>query len=105
MTDELARTRVLPPRVQDGPRWRVDWARVVANLQALGLSLQAIADWVGISRQTLSAYVMEDAPSEPQHVVGELILRLWFDVTGYSRADVPMRRRPLSVSEILRAHQ
>ena len=43
---------------------RVDWARVVVNLRAAGLSVQNIADEVGISRSSLQDYC-DDRNIEP----------------------------------------
>jgi hypothetical protein len=104
MTEAPARAR-FPEPTPDANRWRTDWARLIENLQKTGLSQQYIADWVGIGKSTLQSYMVEDCRSEPQHWVGEQILLLWCQVTGYRREDAPRWRRPLSVSEILKAHQ
>lgn len=94
----------LPPRDDNAERFRMDWARIIENLQRCGLSLQEIADWVGIGKSTLAAYIPDDCRSEPQHWSGERIITLWVHCTGLTREDAPRWRRPLSVSEILKAH-
>lgn len=82
---------------------RIDWARILVNLQATGLSLQQIADDIDCGRTTLLGYMNEDAPSEPQYWVGHSLLALWCVKCGTNLADVPIKRVQLSVSAMLKA--
>lgn len=84
-------------------RWGVDWVRVIANLQAQGMSLQGIADAAMVSKSQVIAYGSEDMRQRPEHSAGERLIALWCQVLGYRRDDLPMHRRGLSVSEVLKA--
>lgn len=81
----------------------VDWVRVIANLQASGLSLQGIADAALVSKSGVIAYGSEEMRQRPEHSTGERLIALWCQRLGYERGDLPMWRRGLSVSEILKA--
>lgn len=85
------------------PRWSVDWVRLVDNLRATGMSLQEIADAAMVSKPSVIAYGSEELRQRPEHSTGERLIALWCERLGYARADLPMHRHPLSVSEILRA--
>ncbi|HEU6456444.1 MAG TPA: hypothetical protein VN201_13375 [Roseateles sp.] len=84
-------------------RWGVDWVRVIANLQAQGLSRGAIAERCFVAKGSIDAYASEDMRQRPEHSTGERLIALWCEVLSYSRADVPMYRRGLSVSELMRS--
>lgn len=84
-------------------RWGVDWVRVISNLQAQGFSLQGIADAALVSKSQVIAYGSEEMRQRPEHSTGERLIALWCQVLGYRRDDLPMHRRGLSVSEILKA--
>lgn len=85
------------------PRWGVDWVRVIANLQAVGMSLQNIADAAVVSKSQVIAYASEDMRQRPEHSTGERLIAVWCQRLGYERAALPMHRRGMSVSEILKA--
>lgn len=85
------------------PRWSVDWVRLVGNLRTSGMSLQQIATRVGVAKASIDAYGSEAIRQRPEHSTGERLVELWCERLGYTRADLPMHRRPLSVSQILRA--
>lgn len=84
-------------------RWGVDWVRVIANLQTAGMSLQAIADAALVSKSGVIAYGSEEMRQRPEHSTGERLIALWCERLGYTRDALPMYRRGLSVSEILKA--
>lgn len=84
---------------------RIDWARIIENLQKVGMSRTAIADEVGSTRSSLITYADEDQPSEPPYYVGHCLVALWAVRTGCQLSDVPTRMVQLSVSRILRAHR
>lgn len=84
-------------------RWGVDWVRVIANLQTAGLSLQGIADAATCSKSQVIAYGSEEMRQRPEHSTGERLIALWCQRLGYEREALPMHRRGLSVSELLRS--
>lgn len=84
-------------------RLGVDWVRVIANLQASGMSLQAIADAAMVSKPSVIAYGSEDMRQRPEHSTGERLIAIWCEKLGYKRDALPMWRRGMSVSEILKA--
>lgn len=85
------------------PRWGVDWVRVIANLQASGLSLQGIADAASASKSQVIAYGSDEMRQQPSHSTGERLIEVWCQTLGYKRDALPMYRRGMSVSEILKA--
>lgn len=87
------------------PRWSVDWVRLVGNLRAAGMSLQEIADAALMTKTSVIAYGSEVLRQRPEHSAGERLIAVWCERLGYTRADLPMHRHPLSVSKILRASQ
>lgn len=84
-------------------RWGVDWVRVIANLQATGMSLQGIADAALVSKSQVIAYGSEEMRQRPEHSTGERLIALWCQRLAYKREALPMYRRGMSVSEILKA--
>lgn len=82
---------------------RIDWARILANLQTVGMSLGEIADQLGVGKSTVNGYTNEDAPSEPAYWVGHRLVLLWADRCGCSVEDVPIKHVPLSVSAMLKS--
>lgn len=88
----------------DANRWGVDWVRVVGNLRTAGMSLTEIADACMVAKASIVSYGSEDYRAEPGHAAGERILLLWVQRTGCRREDAPRWRRPLTVSEVLKAH-
>ncbi|OWQ92021.1 hypothetical protein CDN99_06595 [Roseateles aquatilis] len=83
---------------------RVDWPRVIANLQRTGMSPSTIADWVGVGRKTITDYARDDLPAEPAHWVGHCLIVLWCERCGTTLADLPTRLVQPSVSQVLREH-
>lgn len=67
-------------------RQRVDWFRVLADLQYLGMSNNEAADRLGIPQRTLAGW---KEGAEPRHCDGEALVALWCDMTGKSRAGLP----------------
>lgn len=90
MTLELSRER------------RVDWPRVIANLQKSGMSLRQIAAALDIGAETVRGYLNEHAPSEPAYWIGHCLVLLWCDRCGTQLEDLPVRRVQLTVSAMLR---
>lgn len=82
---------------------RPDWARMIANLQKAGMSLQEIADTIEVGKSTLYGYLSEDCPSEPAYYAGHSLLALWCTRCGCALADMPIREVPMSVSAMLKA--
>lgn len=66
---------------------RVDWFRVLVQLQAEGYSLHGVAFFIGIPKSTLIAYKQG---MQPSYNVGARIIQCWAEVTGNDPAKVPM---------------
>jgi hypothetical protein len=92
----------LNPFLSDN-RWGVDWVRVIANLQATGLSRAGIAERCFVAKGSIDAYGSEDMRQRPEHSTGERLIALWCETLGYERDALPMHRRGISVSEMLRS--
>lgn len=68
---------------------RVDWFRVLTDLQRAGYSLATLQELTGISRSTLGRY---RCGAEPRHADGEQLLAFWCQVQGRERYEAPQRR-------------
>lgn len=66
---------------------RIDWFRVVVDLERSGLTQAEIADQVEISKTQVNAY--KSLWSEPRFHVGLLMLGLWVERTKQSA--LPLR--------------
>lgn len=93
---------VVQPEVQLNRERRVDWARMLSNLQRTGMSLRKIADELGVGAETLRGYMSEDLPSEPGYWIGHRLISLWCARTGCSLEHVPVRTVQLTVSQMLK---
>lgn len=82
---------------------RIDWPRMIREIQRQGMSLQEIADAIQMSRSALYGYLSEDCPSEPAYYVGHCLVGLWCTKCGRTLSDVPVREVPLSISAMLKA--
>lgn len=80
---------------------RIDWGRVVLNLQSRGMSLQQVADDVGVSKATVGGWT-SDIASEPAFWTGTVLIELWCAKTGLKWPDLPVRVVTPSVSQVLR---
>jgi len=69
------------------PRVRVDWFRVLADLQHLGLTNLDVSQRLNIPNRTVGGWKNEGA--EPRHSDGEALLALWREVTGKTRDGHP----------------
>lgn len=69
---------------------RVDWFRLLADLEREGFSNLSVAEQIDVPRSSLSTY--KDG-SEPSHVVGEKLIVFWRSCTTRSREELPMVRR------------
>lgn len=82
---------------------RIDWARIIANLQTAGMSLREVADAIDASKSSLFQYTNEDCPSEPAYYVGHSLVALWCTRCGTRLEDVPIKHVPESVSRMMRS--
>jgi ribosome-binding protein aMBF1 (putative translation factor) len=73
-------------RVRD-PR-QIDWAQVVEDIRAAGLSARRIAASIGVPRSTIQGYKHLDA--EPRYEAGARLLQLWETRTGRPRSEAPI---------------
>ena len=81
---------------------RIDWPRVIANLQRCGMSVRQIADEIDVSKAQVSVYADENGTTEPAFWVGSALLVLWMAKTGLTHTDAPTRTVAPSVSQVLR---
>lgn len=58
---------------------RIDWFRVIADLNRAGYSTRGFADSLGIARTTIQGW---KSGAEPKHADGERLLSWWSHVTG-----------------------
>lgn len=69
---------------------RIDWFRVIADLNRAGYSTRGFADSLGIARTTIEGW---KAGSEPKHADGEKLLAWWSQVTGRDVGTAPRQPR------------
>ncbi|WP_020163778.1 hypothetical protein [Methyloversatilis discipulorum] len=69
---------------------RIDWFRVIADLNRAGYSTRGFADSLGIARTTIEGW---KAGSEPKHADGEKLLAWWAQVTGREVGAAPRQPR------------
>lgn len=78
---------------------RVDWFRVVAELQGKGYNIENIAAAIGVAKSTLMGW--RNFPyHEPRHVDGERLVQLWCRVIGQ-----PREALPLNVEDLMSAYK
>jgi hypothetical protein len=78
-------------------RIRVDWFRVVAELQGAGYNTENIAAAIGVARSTLMGW--RNPPyAEPRHADGERLVQLWCRVV-----EQPRDALPLNVEDLMSA--
>lgn len=76
---------------------RVDWFKIIDDLKRQGVSLYGICAAIGVSPQKLCGYKQG---SEPKHGDGEKLLKLWCQVTGKDREQVPTEPVPMSRARV-----
>jgi hypothetical protein len=67
---------------------RVDWFRVMAELQARGYNLENIAAAINVPKSTLMGW--RNLGAEPRHADGERLVQLWCRVIGEPRDALPL---------------
>jgi len=68
---------------------RVDWFRVVAELQGKGYNIENIAAAIGVAKSTLMGW--RNFPyHEPRHADGERLVQLWCRVLAQPREALPL---------------
>lgn len=75
---------------------RVDWFRVLIDLEQRGFHPQVVSDAINVARSTILGW--RNSHAEPGHTDGERIIDLWCRVTGRARINLP-----LNLSEIISA--
>lgn len=69
------------------PGIRVDWFRVLVDLDRAGFPLSDVADQAEIPRTTMLGW---QQGREPRHADGETLLSFWAAACSKSRDEVPM---------------
>lgn len=72
------------------PDIRVDWFRLLVDLQAEGYSLYGLAHFTKISKSSLLAYKQG---AQPTYNTGSLLVKFWSEATGKPADAVPMVSR------------
>lgn len=67
-------------------RCNTDWFRIICDLGRFNMSLQAIANIIGVPKPTIVGWKQG---AEPRHSDGEKLVQLWCSVTGGGRQDLP----------------
>lgn len=70
-------------------RERVDWFRVLADLQYLGLSNSDVGQRLNIPKRTVGGW---KEGAEPRHCDGEALIGLWCHMTAKTRDALPRER-------------
>lgn len=65
----------------------IDWFRVFADLNRVGVSTRHAAHLIGVSKATVTAYAAN--LTQPRWREGEAIVLLWCERTGKLREEVP----------------
>lgn len=68
---------------------RVDWFRVIVNLERCGLSIREIADRVGMSKGWVE-HLKNSPGAEPRYDDGSVLLAMWSDEMDKPMDDVPL---------------
>lgn len=66
---------------------RVDWFRLIVDLNRAGHSTRRFADILGIPRTTIEGW---KAGAEPKHADGERLIALWCKELAKTRSEVPV---------------
>lgn len=65
---------------------RLDWFRLIVDLERLGYTPQALANHVGVARSTLLGWKQG---AEPRYTEGEALVAFWCSATGRARSELP----------------
>lgn len=65
---------------------RVDWFRVLADLQYAGLPNLQVAKLLDVPQPTVRSW---KGGCQPRFDDGDRLVQLWMDKTGHERSDVP----------------
>jgi hypothetical protein len=68
---------------------RIDWFRVLADLDHKGLGNRSIARSLKIPKSTIAGW--KDGIHEPRHSDGERLIELWCKTVGKPREGLPIR--------------
>lgn len=69
---------------------RIDWPRVVSNLQRSGMSLQQIADRIDVSKSLVAGWADPEMTGEPAFWTGSALIELWCEQTGLTWPELPV---------------
>ena len=76
---------------RNGPQHRIDWFRVIVDLQALKFRTRKIAKAIETTHPAVLGWKQG---GEPRHDAGERLIALWMTKTGKERELVPMTMVP-----------
>jgi hypothetical protein len=69
---------------------RVDWFRIIADLNMRGMSTHAICDAIDVPKATVFGWKNHDV--EPRYFDGYRLILLWLNKTGFSPSQLPMEK-------------
>lgn len=78
--------RMWPLGVKQEPVERVDWFRMLTQMQAEGYSLHGVAYFAGIPKTSLIDY---KNGMQPSYNVGVTLIKAWAEITGGDPVNVP----------------
>lgn len=70
------------------PTLRVDWFRVIVELERHGFTPYDISDQIETARSTVVHW--RNDGTEPRHLDGERLIKFWSAATCKGREDLPM---------------
>ena len=76
----------------------VDWFRILADLQHLGLSNVCVSKALGVPPRTLGSW--KNDGSEPRYSDGDALIEFWAKTTGRDRADSPRMLLPMGPGSV-----
>lgn len=76
------------------PRFKIDWERILLDLQAHSYGTRKVAESIHIPVATVHGWKNLDA--EPRYSDGTVLIALWAKVTGKQPKDVPIRSKGIA---------
>lgn len=70
---------------------RVDWFRIIVNLERAGLPWRDVGKLMGMSKGWVE-HLKNSPGASPRHDDGEALIDLWCDAMDKPREDVPRER-------------
>lgn len=76
------------------PRFKIDWERIMLDLQGKGYGTRKVAETIGIPVATVHGW--KGLEAEPRYSDGTVLIALWCQVMGKTGKDVPIRSKGIA---------